>query len=149
MSKTYIKLEPLEAINFVDNVSYMDYENFRTDFYNRNRLRDTFMDYSKTKKIPGLEAYNSALIKNEEPYGVNMSIIHSILLMVQKKVTIPQGEVNPSTQIPKEQRSLSDFSGLAEKLFPIFRNFRLTRPFSHGLQNAFSHFSKTVSDPYR
>ena len=75
MGKTYIKLEPLEAINFADNVSYMDYENFRTDFYNRNRLRDTFMDYSKTKKIPGLEAYNSVLIKNEELYGVNLRFL--------------------------------------------------------------------------
>ena len=85
MGKTYIKLEPLEAINFADNVSYMDYENFRTDFYNRNRLRDTFMDYSKTKKISGLEAYNSGLIKNEEPYGVNMRffIIFTIIPLTE------------------------------------------------------------------
>ena len=72
MGKTYIKLELLEEINFADSVSYMDYENFRTDFYNRNRRRDTFMDYSETRKIPGLEAYNFVLIRNEEPCGVNM-----------------------------------------------------------------------------
>ena len=30
------------------------------------------MDYSETRKIPGLEAYNFVLIRDEEPCGVNM-----------------------------------------------------------------------------
>ena len=72
MGKTYIKLELLEEINFADDVSYMDYENYRTNFYNRNRGRDQFMDYSETRKIPGLETYNFILIRDEEPCGVNM-----------------------------------------------------------------------------
>ena len=85
MGKTYIKLELLEEINFADNVSYMDYENYRTDFYNRNRRRDTFMDYSETRKIPGLEAYNFVLIRNEEPCGVNMCmfIIFTIIPLTE------------------------------------------------------------------
>jgi hypothetical protein len=72
MGKTYIKLELLEEINFADDVSYMDYEAFRTDFYNRNRGRDQYMSYTETRKIPGLETYNFVLIRDEEPCGVNM-----------------------------------------------------------------------------
>ena len=85
MGKTYIKLELLEEINFADSVSYMDYENFRTDFYNRNRRRDTFMDYSETRKIPGLETYNFVLIRNEEPCGINvcMFIIFTIIPLTE------------------------------------------------------------------
>ena len=81
MGKTYIKLELLEEINFADNISYMDYENFRTDFYNRNRMRDTHMDYRETRKIPGLNTYNFILIRNEEPCGVNicMFILFTII----------------------------------------------------------------------
>ena len=85
MGKTYIKLELLEEINFADNVSYMDYENYRTDFYNRNRKRDLFMDYRETRKIPGLNTYNFVLIRNEEPCGVNicMFIIFTIIPLVE------------------------------------------------------------------
>ena len=37
MGKVYVKLELNSEINFADELSYMDYEHFRSEFYNRNR----------------------------------------------------------------------------------------------------------------
>lgn len=81
MSKVYIKLELTPEINFADELSYMDYEYFRTDFYNRNRRRDKFMDYSETRKVPGLNNFNFVCIRDTEPCGVNicMFILFTIL----------------------------------------------------------------------
>ena len=46
-NKAYIQLELLEEINFADNISYMDYENVKNDFYMRNRPRDfMFINFS-------------------------------------------------------------------------------------------------------
>ena len=72
MGKVYIKLELSPEINFADSVSYMDYENFRTDFYNRNRRRDKYMNYRETRTVPGLNPYNFILMRNEEPCGINL-----------------------------------------------------------------------------
>lgn len=43
--KVYIKLELTPEINFADKISYWVYENFRANFYARNRPRDRYMDY--------------------------------------------------------------------------------------------------------
>ena len=81
MGKAYVKLEVLPEINFADAITYWDYENFRTDFYNRNRWRDQYMDYRETRDVPGLNPLNFIRIRDTEPCGVNicMFIIFTIL----------------------------------------------------------------------
>ena len=92
MGKTYVKLELNPEINFADNLSYMDYENFRTDFYNRNRPRDQYMTYRETRRVPGLNSYNFVLIRNEEPCGVNICLF--ILLTIIPLVELYKCYVN-------------------------------------------------------
>ena len=81
MGKVYVKLELTPEINFADEVSYMDYEYFRSDFYNRNRPKDQYMDYRETRTVPGLNNFNLVCIRNEEPCGINicMFILFTIL----------------------------------------------------------------------
>ena len=67
----YIKLELIPEINFADELSYMDYDIFRTDFYNINRPRDVYMDYSEKRDVPGLIPQNLVKISDDEPCGVN------------------------------------------------------------------------------
>ena len=81
MGKTYIKLELITEINFADNLSYMDYENFRTDFYNSNISRDEYMDYYEKRSIPGLIDYNLVCIRDEEPCCINQ-ILYIILIFI-------------------------------------------------------------------
>ena len=69
--KRYIKLRLIPEINFADEVSYMDYEFFRTNFYNRNRTNDKYMDYCEERKVPGLIEYSIINISDEEPCGIS------------------------------------------------------------------------------
>ena len=92
MGKTYIKLELTPEINFADNLSYMDYEMFRTDFYNRNRSRDQYMIFRETRIIPGLNTSNFVCIRNEEPCGVNMCMF--ILLTIIPVVELYKCYIN-------------------------------------------------------
>ena len=70
--KHYIKLELKEEINFADNISYMDYENTRSDFYMRNRPRDYYMDYNEKRIIPNFTSYNLVRIGNQDSGFVNI-----------------------------------------------------------------------------
>ena len=72
MNKVYIKLELIPEINFADELSYMDYEMFRIDFYRRNRIRDTYMDYRETRYVKGLNFNNLVCIRDDEPCGINV-----------------------------------------------------------------------------
>ena len=58
MGKVYVKLEINPEINFADELSYMDYEHFRSHFYNRNRPRDQYMTYRETRYVKGLNNFN-------------------------------------------------------------------------------------------
>lgn len=71
-NKAYIQLELLEEINFADNISYMDYENVKNDFYMRNRPRDYYMDFYEKRHVPGLDRYNLVKIGDNEPFLVNI-----------------------------------------------------------------------------
>ena len=51
VGKFFIKLEIIQEINFVYELTYMDYDNFRTNFYNINRQKDKFMSYSEERLI--------------------------------------------------------------------------------------------------
>jgi len=97
-NKAYIQLELLEEINFADNISYMDYERVRSDFYMRNRPRDYYMDYYEKRHIPGLNKYNLVKIGNTEPFLVNIGffILATIFICAEfykcyvDKLCVPQ-----------------------------------------------------------
>ena len=72
MNKVYIKLELIPEINFADELSYMDYEIFRTDFYRRNRIRDQYMNYRETRFVKGLSFHNLVCLRDSEPCGINV-----------------------------------------------------------------------------
>ena len=71
-NKAYIQLQLLQEINFADDISYMDYERIRNDFYMRNRPRDYYMDYYEKRIIHGLSQYNLVRIGDKEPIFVNI-----------------------------------------------------------------------------
>jgi hypothetical protein len=71
-NKAYIQLELLAEINFADNITYMDYEAVRSDFYMKNRPRDYYMTYYEKRIIPGLTQYNLIKIADNEPFYVNI-----------------------------------------------------------------------------
>ena len=69
--KVFIKLSLESEINFADEISYMDYENYKRDFINRNKSKDIHMDFFETRTVPGLNRDNLVKIGNEEPWTVN------------------------------------------------------------------------------
>ena len=71
-NKSFIQLELLYEINFADGISYMDYENTRSDFYMRNRPRDYYMDYNEKRIIPNFTSYNLVRIGNQDSGFVNI-----------------------------------------------------------------------------
>ena len=97
-NKAYIQLELLEEINFADNISYMDYEATRSDFYMRNRPRDYYMTYYEKRHIPGLTQFNLVKIGSTEPFFVNICffIIATIFICAEfykcyvDKLCVPQ-----------------------------------------------------------
>ena len=69
--KLYIKLELQEEINFADEISYLDYEIYKEEFWKRNRFRDVYMDFNETRKVPGLIHHNLIKIGQKEPWFVS------------------------------------------------------------------------------
>ena len=65
--KFYIKLNLKEEINFADEISYMDYENYKEQFWRRNRFRDVYMDFNETRTISGLDHHNLVKIGQSDP----------------------------------------------------------------------------------
>ena len=73
-NKSFIQLELWKEINFADNISYMDYEATRSDFYMRNRPRDYYMDYNEKRIIPNFTEYNLVSIGNQDSGLINIGI---------------------------------------------------------------------------
>ena len=69
--KYYIKLELNEEINFADSISRNDYENEKTNFCRRNRIKDVFFRFTETKQIPGVKNYSLIKISTKEPCMFN------------------------------------------------------------------------------
>ena len=65
--KYYIKLELKEEINFADEISYMDYNYYKDQFWRRNRFRDVYMDFNEERIIPGLIHHNLVKIGQSDP----------------------------------------------------------------------------------
>ena len=65
--KCYIKLKLNEEINFADEISYMDYEFYKEQFWKKNRFRDVYMDFNEKRTIPGLVHHNLIKIGHNDP----------------------------------------------------------------------------------
>jgi hypothetical protein len=65
--KFYIKLRLNEEINFADEISYMNYEYYKEQFWRKNRFRDAYMDFEETRKVPGLISHNLIKIGQNDP----------------------------------------------------------------------------------
>ena len=74
MGKFFIKLEIIPEINFADELTYLDYDNFRTNFYNINRQKDKFMSYSESRLIPGSKNIYLASFKEKEACSINIGL---------------------------------------------------------------------------
>ena len=85
MGKSFIKLEIIPEINFADELTYLDYDNYRTQFFNINRLKDKFMSYSEERLVPGLKEIYFACFKEKEPFCINIGlfILFSIIPLAE------------------------------------------------------------------
>ena len=82
---TYIKLTLDTLISFADSISYYDYQIFKNNFINENRMRDEKIDFNENFYIQNLSKNNLIRIKDEEPFYVNyfffiLSIIFTMAL---------------------------------------------------------------------
>ena len=69
--KCYIKLELKEEINFADAISIADYERQKEAFKDRNRGYDEYMDFSETRRLPGITHHNLIKFGEYDPCTVN------------------------------------------------------------------------------
>ena len=69
--KCYIKLELKEEINFADSISISDYLSQMERFKDRNRNRDEYMDFSETRRLPGMTHHNLIRFGEYDPCTVN------------------------------------------------------------------------------
>ena len=51
--KCFVKLELSEEINLADTISYLDWENEKRAFDEKNERRDDFYTFRETRSIPG------------------------------------------------------------------------------------------------
>ena len=131
MGKVYVKLELFKNISFADDNTKTDYQNFKTNFYNRNKNRDKQISMSESTELPGFKDFHFINIRDTEPCGINLGlyIIFTIIPLVElyksyvnsycidqqftiKKVVSSKGNLNnniqyksmaPSIDIPTEK----------------------------------------------
>ena len=70
-NKTYIKLTLDTVISFADSISYYDYQVFKNNFIDGNKMRDEKIDFQENFYITNLSRNNLIRIKDEEPFYVN------------------------------------------------------------------------------
>jgi len=69
--KCYIKLQLEEEINFADAITKADYEHQKSSFKDRMRGYDDHMDYSETKRLPGITRHNLIKLGEYDPCTVS------------------------------------------------------------------------------
>lgn len=69
--KTYIKLTFDTLISFADSISYYDYQMFKNQFINENKMRDEKIEFRENFYIQNLARNNLIKIKDEEPFYIN------------------------------------------------------------------------------
>ena len=65
--KCYIKLELSEEINLADTISYLDWENDKRAFDERNEHLDEKYSFSETRSIPGMVRHNLIKLGDSDP----------------------------------------------------------------------------------
>jgi hypothetical protein len=70
-NKVYIKLELEQDINFADDITKLDYQKQKDNFYYRNRWRDVHVDLREVRHVPGFNQFNMVRISNVHPPCVN------------------------------------------------------------------------------
>lgn len=82
-NKKYIKLQLEEEINFADTVTYMDYNNIKTNMTRVNRYKDLFFQIFDQRTIPGLTQCNLIKLGEDEPAYVKYKyfVLASILTL--------------------------------------------------------------------
>jgi len=69
--KSYIKLELDLEFEFADDVTKWDFNRQKENMINRNKYRDTHMEFSQNIKLPGMDTYNFIKIGDKEPACLN------------------------------------------------------------------------------
>ena len=49
-------------IDWADAISLSDYEKYKSDFIDRNRNYDVYMDFTEERTLPGFNTYNLIMI---------------------------------------------------------------------------------------
>jgi len=70
-NKVYIKLELEKDIQLADDITRLDYQKQKDNFYYRNRWRDTHVDLSEVRHIHGFNQFNMVRISNYHPRCIN------------------------------------------------------------------------------
>ena len=70
-NKTYIKLTLDTVISFADSISYYDYQTFKNNFINENKIKDQEYEIKENFYIANLSKNNLIRIKDEEPFYIN------------------------------------------------------------------------------
>ena len=62
--KDFVKLQLKLIIDWADAVSLSDYEKYKSDFIERNRHYDIYMDFDEKRTLPGFNTYNLIMIND-------------------------------------------------------------------------------------
>ena len=83
--KDYVKLKLILIIDWADAISLSDYENYKSDFIERNKNYDKYMDFTEERTLPGFNTYNLVLINEKELCTIHVIwyFLLTILTLVQ------------------------------------------------------------------
>ena len=84
LNKKYlIKLQLNLIIDWADGVSVSDYEKYKSDFVERNRHFDKYMDLDEKRTVPGFNTYNLVTINDNCELNIFWYILFTFLAIVE------------------------------------------------------------------
>ena len=83
--KDYIKLKLKLTIDLADAISYSDHEKYKSDFIERNRNYDLYMDVWEERTLSGFNEYNLIMINEKSSCSVHIFwyFLFTFLTLVQ------------------------------------------------------------------
>ena len=72
--KDYVKLQLKLVIDWADAISIEDYEKYKSDFIEKNRYKDVFMDFDEKRTVPGFNSYNLVKINDNKQTSFTINI---------------------------------------------------------------------------
>ena len=69
--KDFVKLQLKLIIEWADAVSLSDYEKYKSDFIEKNRHYDVYMDFDEKRTLPGFNTYNLIMINDNKLCLIN------------------------------------------------------------------------------